>query len=176
MSDPTKEFFMVTQMSRADIAKELTMELDDLEPNAATLSRTIVFANNAQLTDDFCTRYARAIGEVPGNIDDDAQLEKAGEVRRNFLNELGLLPRQVKNLTEAVVVVTVHLRLKAHGKLVFSREQAASIAGQGVEIAIRNGIQESINVHRTPFGVTIEGVKSEIDEDAEIGLDDDQTN
>lgn len=176
MSDPTKEFFTVTQMSRADIAKELMIELEELEPDTSILDRTIVFANNAQLTDDFCTRYARAIGEVDGDIESKAHLERISEIRRDFLSELGLLPRQIKNLTEAVVIVTLHLRLKAHGKLIFSREQATSITGQGVEIAVRNGIQESVNVHRTPFGVTIEGVKSEIDEDAETGMDDDQTN
>ncbi len=179
MSDPTKEFFTVISMSRADIAKELMDELGGLEPpDTDFLSRTVIFANQTQLTDEFCIRYANAIGQAQKNIPSnaDAFVERVGEIRRNFLGELGLLPRQIESLTGATIHVALTIKVVSQGATKFSREKVESMIGQGIEIATKTGLQDFLNRHRAMLIAEVDSVTSEIDEDADSTMGDDQTN
>lgn len=75
MGNP-KKLFVVSAISRADIAKRLN----------ESLGRRVFKRDDKRLTDKICTKYAALLGDCNGETEDEIA-EKAEMMTRAFLEE-----------------------------------------------------------------------------------------
>lgn len=98
------QLFITNAITRRGIAESLNDHLESMD-----LPRSIA-DNDDRLTDEVCREYAKEIGDIDPDLDEDAIAEVADEINHNLLVKLGLIGKGKDQPAAAVkkpVAVTV---------------------------------------------------------------------